>query len=72
MLMTSFKEFRGYCVAFKAGSSTPVHPEAEVPIAELRLAGRISNDQTCKVKYYIYADNMEPVEGEFPMLVKGW
>jgi len=72
MLMTSFKEFRGYCVAFKAGFSTPVHPQAEVPIAELKLAGRISNDQTCKVKYYIYADDMVPVEGEFPMLVKGW
>lgn len=70
--MSSFKERYGNFVAFRAGSTLPVHPQAEIPIARLDSTGRIGGDPTFRINYFIYADDMAPVEGQISIQVRNW
>ncbi len=68
--VAEYKGIKGRFVAFQAGHSLVVHPDSEVALLKLRyasternLGGRMTT--TWIFCYYIYAENMLPVESEF-------
>jgi hypothetical protein len=65
-----YKGMKGRFVAFQAGHSLVVHPDSEVALLALRYApgerelrGRVT--LTWSFNYYVYAENMLPVESKF-------
>lgn len=68
--VSEYKGMKGRFVAFQAGHSLVVHPDSEVALLKLRytfnernLGGRMTTTWT--FNYYVYAENMLPVEREF-------
>lgn len=63
--LSSFNKLPGRFIAFRDGSTTPIHPKSEVPLLSLRIVNGQTLGRVFKFKHYIYADDMAPVVDEF-------
>ncbi|MBP7796388.1 MAG: ATP-binding protein [Elusimicrobiales bacterium] len=67
--LREYKGERGYFIAYKDGYKTPIHPKSEVTLFKLQGSTTLKSGDNFKFKYFIYADNMTPVEGEFDLRI---
>lgn len=67
---SEYKGIKGRFMTFQAGHSLVIHPDSEVAILALQCASNGRNlgarvTTTWTFSYYVYAENMLPVESEF-------
>lgn len=58
--MSEYQGEKGRFYTFQAGSNFVIHPDASIPILQLIVDAK---NQNHPIKYQIYAENMEPLEG---------
>lgn len=67
--VNGYKDLEGQVVLSRQGAAQVVHPDAELPLVELRFNGRMSSGNRFYFNYYVHAEGMASSRKRFEFIM---